>query len=107
MRNHALHRIAIHGDDLAQERHRQHRLSGGFFFHDNLGQHGSGDILPGTRVENLKIAPLTGHRRQMFQRDVAAAFRVIQASIGVFLDNHGCCGLCPARLMAIIGAESG
>ena len=40
-------------------------------------------------LEREQLAALARHRRKMLERDVAGAFRVIQAAIGVFLDDDG------------------
>mgnify|MGYP006178133277 CR=1 FL=1 len=53
-----------------RDRHRQHLLPVGLFFHDDLGQDIMRDVLAGLRVDDDELAPLAGHLRQKVQRDI-------------------------------------
>ena len=89
MRHQRLHRIAVHRDQLTQEADRQHLLGAvGLFFHDDLGQDRMGDVGPGLGVEHLEIDPFAGHRCQVVEGDVAGRAGVVEAPVGVFLDDY-------------------
>ena len=87
LRHHGLHRIAVHGDQLAQEVDRQHVLAALFLFHDDLGQHIVRDVLAGLGVDHDELPPLARHLRQKVERDVTGCFSVIEPPVGVLLDD--------------------
>ena len=70
LRNHALDRIAVQPDQLAQEIDRKHGRSARFFIDDDLGQNGAGDVVPRFRIDHFEITPFANHRGKPVQSDV-------------------------------------
>src|SRR3546814_9900351 len=78
----------IEADQVAQEIDRQHRLAARFGIHDDLRQDIVGDVLPALGVNDAEIAAFTHHRAEILERDVAAAFGVVETTVRLFLDDN-------------------
>ena len=91
-----LHIVAIEADQLAQKADRQQVLPLLLLLDDDLGQHRAGQILAGLGVLDDEIAALFDHAGEVVERHVAAGRRVVEAAVGVFLDDDrlGCRPVC-------------
>src|SRR3546814_13950806 len=65
-----------------------HRLAARFGVHDDLGQDIMGDVLAALGIDDAEIAALAHHRAQILERDVAAAFGVVETTVRIFLDDE-------------------
>ena len=60
-----------------------------FFLDDDLRQDGVRDIVARLRIQHVEIDVLADHLGEVVERDVAAGVGVVEAPVGVFLDNDG------------------
>jgi hypothetical protein len=89
-RQEGLHRVAVEADQLAEELDRQQVLAAAavFLFEDDLGQDRAGDVVVGLGVIDHEVDALLHHVRQVFEGDVRGRRCVVEATVGVFLDDR-------------------
>ena len=58
-----------------------------FFLEDDLRQHRAGDVFARARVANLELDALLHHLAKMIEGDITGGLRVVEAPVGVFLDD--------------------
>ena len=87
-RNQHLHTVAIETDELPQKGDGQEALSLlVFLFKNDLRQNLSSDVLAGLGVMDDEILSRLDHGREVFERHIGACTRVVEPSVGVFLDR--------------------
>src|SRR5215213_7521509 len=59
-----------------------------FLLEDNLRQDRAGDLLARLRVIDHEILTLAHHAGQIFQRHVGGSARMVEAAVGIFLDDR-------------------
>ena len=89
-RHEALDAGAVEANELPQEGDGQQRLAAllALLVDDDLGQHGVGQVVAGLGVEDDEIALAFHHRGQIVERDVGARLGIVEAPVGVFLDDN-------------------
>ena len=88
-RNHHLHIVAIETDQLAHERDGQEVLPGlALLLENDLREHRTGDILARFGIVDGEILAALDHCGEILQRHIGAGSGIIQAPIGVFLDDN-------------------
>jgi len=80
--------VSVELDQLAQEGDRKEELALVFLFEDDLRQNRPRDVLAGLGIGHDEILAGPHHLREIFQRYIRARARVIEATIGVFLDDR-------------------
>jgi hypothetical protein len=87
-RHQPLHAVAVEPNELAQEADRQQVLPAfALFLDDDLGEDGASDVLARLGVIDDEIGMGFDHAGEIVQRHIARCRRVVEASIGVFLDD--------------------
>ena len=71
-RHEPLHAVSVEADQLAQDADRQQVLAFLLLLHDDLRQHGSGDLVAALGVEHHEFATTLHHLAQVVERDIAA-----------------------------------
>ena len=89
LRDHPLHGIPIHGDQLLQEPDGLHLLAAIFFFHDDLCQHTMGDVIVRFGINNLEVDIFTSQFRQEVQCNIFGRMRIVEPPVRVFFDDDG------------------
>ncbi len=89
-RHHHLHAVAVETDELAQKGDRQKALAVlAFLLKDDLREHGTGDLLAAPGIEHDEIFAALDHHCEVFERDVGARSRIVEAPVRVFFDGDG------------------
>src|SRR5690554_4757787 len=84
-----LHRVAVEADDLRQQLGREHRLPGRFVLGDDLQQDRAGQVFAALGVADLELLTVHDQLADVLDRDVARNLGVVQAAVGVLLDDPG------------------
>ena len=92
--------FAIEADELAQEADRQQVLALAFLLDDDLGQDRAGQVLPGLGVVHHEFVAGLHHLGEVVERHVGAGRGVVEAPVGVFLDDD-------RRLAVLVGGAGG
>ena len=93
-RHQHLHAVAVEADELAQEGDGQEILPAlVLLLEDDLGQHRAGDVLAGLGIVDDEILAVLDHPREVFERDIGAGAGVVEAPVGVLLDDDRFFGL--------------
>jgi len=98
--------FVVAANNLGKESFTQYRRMRLLLLAYNSKEYRSSYIITGLLVDDDKV-PITEHKiSDICERDVAAFFGVIQASIRVFLDNSSCvhlglCGSCRTSRLAL------
>src|SRR5690606_34451170 len=82
-----LQRVTVETDDLAEQLGRQHRLAVLLVLGDDLQQHLPGQVLARARVADLELLVVDDQLADVLDRDVAGDLGVVQATVGIFLDD--------------------
>src|SRR3546814_2767913 len=64
---------------MTQKIDRQQGFAARFLIHDDLREHIMRDVLAAFGIDDAKIAAVAHHRAQIVERDIAAAFSVVEA----------------------------
>ena len=83
----SLQRIAVEPDDLAEQLRGQHRLPVLFMLGDDLQQHLPGQVVATLGVAYLEVLALDDQLAHVLDGDVAGDFGVVEATVGIFLDD--------------------
>ena len=90
--HHPLHGVAVEADHLGQQVAGEHRSAASLFFEDDLQQDVAGEVFAGLGVDDLETAVLEHELLHVGERDVGAGLRVVEAPVGVFLDQANLIG---------------
>lgn len=92
--NHPLQIVAIKADQLAQKANGKKVLLTRFvfFFDNDLRENGARDVIAGFGIIDVKGFARLDHRGEILQRDIRTGRRVVQATVGVFLDGDALLG---------------
>ena len=87
--HHALHGMAVEADHLRQHLLGKQWCAAGFLIEDDLQQDAAGEVFLRLGVLHLEALAIQDQLLDVGQRDVGAGLRVVEATVGVFLDQPG------------------
>src|SRR4030095_2550876 len=89
-------RTAVEADHLREHLRAEHRHAARLFLEDDLEEDRPRQVLAGLRVDDLKVDVVEHHLLHVGEGDVAAVRRVVEAPVGVLLDDAGRFGHAPS-----------
>jgi hypothetical protein len=85
---HGLHGISIEADQLTEESGGQQMLAAAFLLEDNLAEDSAGNVVAGLGICHDEVFAALHHAREVVQRHIGRRARVIEATVGVLLDDR-------------------
>ena len=87
--HHGLQAIAIKAYQLAQEGYRQQILPLALFLKNDLGQDRACDVFARLSIPDGEVFAVLDHAAQGIQGHITGRRSIVEAPVGVFLDDNG------------------